>query len=378
MAKLTISYPVFRHAPAVTFGRGAVRSLAAFADGDTAFLLSGAESVRQYLDDALQRGGGELTADNCFSKPTGEPSISAIRAAADFLSSRTINRIVAIGGGSVLDWARLAWAEAEGLLDLDKGSFDHEKASIGGRPDFWLVPTTCGTGAEAADVVVYTNHEGRKTSLVSPAFSAHQVVLDGRFLDGLPGMTLASFASDALSHAVESYLSVVPNFMAKESALSGLSVIMSNFSPDPDPSAKDRLMEASFAGGVAAANCSVGIVHAFAHTIGADGVPHGLANACALEAGLAFNAQTAQMGDLLQRLGLGQVEELSARIRPITSLAMQSLSSYPVASRLQDTAYQADVADRMAADVTIRSNPRRPTPDDRLAFVRDVATRLFS
>lgn len=376
MGKLALQYPVFRHAPAVTFGRGAVRSLAALDDGNTAFLLSGAESVQQYVDEALRRGNGALTPNNCLVKPAGEPTAAAVRYAAKFLSNRTTKRIVAIGGGSVLDWARLAWAKASGLIDLDSNSFDHERGATE-RTEFWLVPTTCGTGAEAADVVVYANADGAKCSVVSPAFSAHQIVLDGRFLDALSAPQVASFVSDALSHAVESFLSVVSNPLAKEMAVSALNVILSNFSTELELSEKDRLMEASFSGGVAAANCSVGIVHAFAHTIGVDGVPHGVANACALEVGLAFNAQTPQMRDLLIRLGLQDVDELANRIRLITTLALQDSSRYPAIKRLQESAYQAEIAERMSMDVTIRSNPRRPTPDDRLKFVADVTTRLF-
>lgn len=375
MAKLKISYPVFRHAPAVILGRGSLRSLQDLSDSDTTFLLSGDESVRRHVGDAVERAGGALSPENCLEKPAGEPTVTAIREAAAFLSGRPNGRLVAIGGGSVLDWARLSWAEARGVIDLGSGVLD--QPSVGEqRPKFWLIPTTCGTGAEAADVVVYTRDDGTKASVVSPAFMAQLVVLDGGLLDTISAPEMAAFVCDALSHALESFLSVVPNALAKESALSALGLIFANFSPDPDRSQKDRLLEASFLAGVAAANCSVGIVHSFAHTIGAAGMSHGLANACALESGLAFNSQTPQMKGLLERLGLESVDSIIERIRPITEYALQNIEKHPLANRLREIDFRSEIAERMSEDITIRSNPRRPTAGERVEFVASVAARL--
>src|SRR6056297_2995553 len=114
MAKLAISYPVFRHAPAVTFGRGSLRSVARDDRGDTVYLVSGSSAVREYVAAALDRESIRLHDDNCFVKPDGEPTVDSVRAAAAFLSGRPVHRLVAVGGGSVLDWARLAWAESAG------------------------------------------------------------------------------------------------------------------------------------------------------------------------------------------------------------------------------------------------------------------------
>ncbi len=374
MAKLAISYPRFRHAPLVTFGRGSVRSLAECDDGATAFLLSGAKHVRACIEEALQRGSGRLSGDNSLCKPAGEPDLDAIREGATFLEARRARRIVAVGGGSVLDWARLAWAESAGILDLDAGEL-RPGAGLD-RPEFWLLPTTCGTGAEAADVVVYADRTGEKRSLVAPVFAAQHVILDSRFLDGIPATRLAGFVSDAISHGVESYLSVVPNTLARASALSALRLIFEHFEPQPDHAQQDRLMEASFLAGVAAANCSVGIVHAYAHAIGRDGVPHGLANAAGLDAGIAFNAETPQMTGLLAALGMSHVDALRRSVQRITDVALQAAGEYEAIDRFAaDPDYRAEIAERMARDVAIRSNPRRPNPDERLAFVTEIAAR---
>ncbi|MEO1036280.1 MAG: iron-containing alcohol dehydrogenase [Pseudomonadota bacterium] len=374
MAKLTFQHPVFRHAPAVTFGRGSLRSLARGHTTDTVYLTSASDSVRAYVSDTLARDSIELTEENWLTKPTGEPTADALRFGAAFLAAHSPRRVVAIGGGSVLDWARLVWAHASGALNLDSGKFDADAANS--RVSFCLVPTTSGTGAEAADVVVYSADDGSKRSLVSPVFLADQVVLDGRFLDGMSPVVLAGFVSDALSHAVESYLSVVPGGLAKVSAVQALNLLSANFRESPTHSQQDRLMEGSFLGGIAAANCSVGIVHAFAHSVGQDKVPHGLANAVGLDRGIVFNAETRQMASLLEALNLPDADALRQRIGKVSNVALAAVNDYAALGRLNQSDYRTHIAERMAADVTIRSNPRRPDGDELERFVDDIAARL--
>ncbi|MEL7537982.1 MAG: iron-containing alcohol dehydrogenase [Pseudomonadota bacterium] len=374
MAKLTIQHPVFRHAPAVTFGRGSLRSLGRLHTTDTVYLTSAATAVKTYLAASLSKDGIELDSASILEKPAGEPTADALRIGAAFLEQHKPGRIVAIGGGSVLDWARLVWALASGALDPDSGKFDATAADY--RVSFCLAPTTCGTGAEAADVVVYSADDGTKRSVVSPVFMADQVILDGRFLDDIPRSVMASFVCDAISHAVESYLSVVPGGLAKGASVHALNLLLDNFGESPSHSQQDRLMEGSFLAGVAAANCSVGIIHAFAHSIGQDKVPHGLANAAGLDNGIAYNAETRPMAGLLAALGLPDVETLRAKIGAISSVALGSVGDHAALRRLGEAGYQDIVAERMAGDVTIRSNPRRPDGDELVQFVRDVAAQL--
>ena len=102
MAKLAIKFPVFRHAPAVTFGRGSVRSLAEVGDEATAIFLSGAWPVQDYVDSALKHGSGGLSKDNSIAKPAGEPTAESIRQRAAFLAGRGVRRIIAVGGGPTI------------------------------------------------------------------------------------------------------------------------------------------------------------------------------------------------------------------------------------------------------------------------------------
>src|SRR5690606_1984707 len=105
MAKVKIRHPEFRHPPSTICGTGAIRILADVDDGTTAFLTSSQSSVVERVAEAVARGGGSLSDANHITKPTGEPTRHTLLEAANFLRRRRFDRIVAVGGGSVLDWA---------------------------------------------------------------------------------------------------------------------------------------------------------------------------------------------------------------------------------------------------------------------------------
>ncbi|MEM8984374.1 MAG: iron-containing alcohol dehydrogenase [Pseudomonadota bacterium] len=373
MGKLQIRHPVFRQAPRVTFGRGSLRSALAEVATDSRFVLSSASAVRSLVDDAAERVGVALSATNCFVKPAGEPSADMVRATAAFLADAPGAPVVAVGGGSVLDLARLGWASAFAKLDLETARL---AVDTDVEPRFVLVPTTCGTGAEAADVAVYLSDNERKLAAVDQRLLAKDVVLDGRFLDGIDSADMAGFICDALSHAIESGYSVVPSAMAKGIAAQALRTLVANFADAGGDSRKDRLLEGSFWAGLAAANCSVGIVHAFAHSIGAHGVPHGIANAVALLPGIRFNAETSQLNDWLQATSYASVDELLDAIQPIVAAAMPRANKYAAFSLLADAAFRHDLVQAMRSDVAIRANPRRADDTELAKFVDTVADQL--
>jgi alcohol dehydrogenase class IV len=353
MAKLRLAFPAFQM-PAVTTGSGSLRSIAETVEiGDAAFLLSGQAAVTNLLEASLAKAGAVVPAEHRLLKPAGEPSIESIAAGAAFLGARHWTAIVAIGGGSVLDWARLSWARSAGLLDVDRGTM--APAGTRPRPRLVLVPTTCASGAEGASVAVYSR-AGIKTPVVSPAFLADRVLLDGRFLASLDADGLSASLSDALSHCIESMQSLVPNGLAKMTAASALRTLLTHADGGiPTASRADRLLEASYLAGVAASHTSVGIAHAFAHAMAAEGVTHGRGNALALGAAVRFNQGAAGVDAVPAAAGL-DVAALLDRLRTVTAPARATAAGVTRAV-LDDPARRARLAAGMLADVAIRTNP---------------------
>jgi alcohol dehydrogenase class IV len=375
VAKLRITHPSLRQPARVTFGGGSVRTVAE-ADRlqDTVFFVSVRNEVRSAIEAAFRKRGATLDESQVCAKPPGEPTLEMIELGARFLDSRRPLRIMGIGGGSVMDWCRLAWAHQQGLLSTASGAME-VPSSDRPRPAFWLIPTTCGTGAEAAAVAVYSCG-GRKVAAVSDAFVAEQVVLDGRFLEQMPAGELADSLADTISHAIESYSSIVPNTLAKEAAVSALRLVLEHGSSPPDTCRNDRLMEAGYLGGVAASNCSVGVIHAFAHTVSRYGISHGHANAIGLGAGLTVNAAAPALQSLAHRVGLNGRQELMQRLQPIVNRALEGRNHRPLIAALTDEKHRNDIVGGMRSDVCLRSNPLPLSDPELLAFLDHVVEGL--
>jgi alcohol dehydrogenase class IV len=203
--------------------------------------------------------------------------------------------------------------------------------------------------------------------VVADEFVPSQVILDARFLDVGDVGLLENSLSDALSHAIESYLSIVPNDLAKENAISALQLIFENYPQPPETCRSEQLMQAGYLGGLAAAHCSVGVVHAFAHTVSRWGVRHGHANALGLRAGIRANADTPAMQRLLDRLGLAGSDELVAKVAPIVGPAIAVGDHAALARDLGNDTARDEIVTGMLEDVCMRTNPR---PMDRVAVTR--------
>ena len=356
MAKLRVQYPTFVLPTAATFGTGSIRALAELDSlAETVFFLSASAPVREHVCSRFAKSGVDFAKLRTVEKPQGEPSRDMIREGAARLADAPYQRLVAIGGGSVMDWARLAWAESRGLLGPE-GPLDALRSARRREPELWLVPTTCATGAEATGVAVYAGKDGL-VPVVAAAFVADRVVLDGAFLAGADPARVALWLCDALSHAVEAYLSIVPGRLARVAALSALTSILEEHAETPTASRNERLMEAAYLAGVAVGNCSVGVIHAFAHTLSRYGVAHAAGNALGLAAGLEANATAPASEELWRRAGAASLDDLIARLCRVVRGAAGRTSGALVADLLRDSSTRERIRECMAADPCLRSNP---------------------
>ncbi len=364
---MAFGFPTFRQPPLVTYGTGSLKSLGA-SEGwaNTVLCTSAAPAVEAYLRQAWSKSGPDVSTLRRLVKPVGEPTHEMVVAAAAELRTAAPTRLVAIGGGAVLDWARLAWLTSVGALD-DEGRV-HDRWQAQRRAlDLVLVPTTCGSGAEAAAVAVLSI-DGRKVPVVSPALLADQVILDSRFLSSVSDSTMASSVADALSHAIEAWMSIVPGRLPRESAVSSLRLLLGD-GPAYDRAA--RLMDAGFLGGVAAAHCSVGVVHAYAHSMARFGLGHGHGNALALQPGLRRLLALPAAAGLLDQLGLSATG-LIERVEAMTAAAQAHPDSAIALAVLDAPEDRSALLEAMAAEPCLRTCPLPAATLDLDAFLDDV------
>ncbi len=366
MAKLKFSFPTLRQPPAVTFGRGSLRVVVdALSDHagqgqGTVLFISAHPAVRAAFDAACSKRGVAAGQVRTCVKPAGEPTRAMIALGAAFLRAQPPSRLIALGGGSVLDWARLAWLDSLGQLP---GSLAEVDAPPPPRPEMWLVPSTCATGAEAATVAVYSS-DGQKVPVVDERFLADRVVLDAQFLEALDEASLARLLCDTLSHGIEAFVSLVPHDLAREFAAASLALVLEHFDDPPGGHRLEHLLEASYLAGLAASHCSVGVVHAWAHCLAGFGFAHAEANALGLLAGLRANAEAPALARLAHRLGCASTGDLAARVAPIVRRALPRCQVARLGEVLANAHERQSLLAHMAADTCLRTNPLKLGPAD--------------
>lgn len=215
-----------------------------------------------------------------------DPSYSIVEEALDCCKVNACNGIVALGGGSVMDTAKVvnvaftnhkAPQKLKGLLKVRKR----------GMP-FIAIPTTAGTGSETTVAAVISDpvtHD--KTQVLDPKIVPCAAILDPELTVGLPVSITAHTAMDALTHALEAYTNTYANSETDRFAEIAVKLIYENvvnvYNNPKDIKGREALLVASFYAGMAFTRTYVGYVHAFAHNIGGHfNVPHGLACAAVL------------------------------------------------------------------------------------------------
>jgi alcohol dehydrogenase class IV len=215
-----------------------------------------------------------------------DPTYDQIESGLELLKNNQCEAILAVGGGSPIDASKAIAARATNDKSLEKmaGLFKLRKAPL----PLFAIPTTAGTGSEVTIVSVVSDPvTHKKTPIIDPKLVPIMAALDGGLMLGLPPMVTAATGMDALTHAIESYISVNATEETKAYSLAATRLIMENLETavhdGKNFQARQNMAMASYYAGLAFTKASVGYVHAIAHNFGAYySTPHGLANSIVL------------------------------------------------------------------------------------------------
>lgn len=222
-----------------------------------------------------------------YKDAISNPTISSVEQALHIYKESQSEAIIAVGGGSVLDTAKLLGARftnPKRTLKQMKGYFKVRKRI----PYLVAIPTTAGSGSEATIVGVVSDEKTHhKYAITSPKLIPHMVVLDPVITKNLPSIVTAYTGMDALTHAIECYIGKANTVESKKQSLEAIQKIwkwLEIVVKDPhNLEARRAMQEASYLAGCAFTRGFVGYVHALAHPLsGLYNTPHGLANAILL------------------------------------------------------------------------------------------------
>jgi alcohol dehydrogenase class IV len=351
----------------VCTGKGSLGRLAAW-DRRRVWVAADAVVQQKGLVDPivahLQKSEAKVEVWTC---PPGEPTLSAIREAAAAVGRFQPDGIVAVGGGSVLDLTKLAWAWYE-HPDLD-GAGDKPPVipPLRGKARLAAVPTTAGTGAEASQAAVYSHPaDHRKVPVVSPHLVPDLVILDPTLTVGLSPEITAATGLDAFAHAAEAFVSRLATPLVQSLAAAAVRLLWKHLPVacrEPENLAvRESLLCAAYLAGQAQSAASTGLAHALAHA-GGKVLPSGHAPlvGCFLPAVMEFNAQSC--GSLYDQFAVASGFADAGAFFPAFSTWLEQ---FPLPGRLtalcgRDVTAEEIEAIRQAAkaDVCLRTNPVR-------------------
>ncbi|MDR1439061.1 MAG: bifunctional acetaldehyde-CoA/alcohol dehydrogenase, partial [Clostridiales bacterium] len=247
-----------------------------------------------------------------------DPTLASAREGARLMAAFEPDAIIALGGGSAMDAAKIMWVLYEHpeadfadmamrFMDIRKRVYGFPK--MGGKACVIAVPTTAGTGSEVTPFAVITDEAtGIKYPLADYELMPDMAIVDADLMMRAPkGLTAAS-GIDAVTHALEAYASMLATDYTDALAIGALKTLLAYLprayeKGEGDPAAREKVANAATMAGMAFANAFLGVCHSMAHKLGAyHHLPHGVANALLITEAMRFNAAEAptRMGSFSQ------------------------------------------------------------------------------
>ncbi|CAG9001583.1 MAG: Aldehyde-alcohol dehydrogenase [Candidatus Celerinatantimonas neptuna] len=259
-----------------------------------------------YVDELIEILKDKGMETEVFYEVEADPTLSIVRKGADLLNQFKPDVILALGGGSPMDAAKVMWVMYEHpevhfqdlalrFMDIRKRIYKFPK--MGAKADLVAITTTSGTGSEVTPFAVVTDDEtGKKYPLADYELTPNMAIIDANLVMNMPKSLTAFGGYDAITHAIEAYVSILANEYSDGQALQALS-LLKQYLPSSykngaqDPVAREKVHNGATIAGIAFAQAFLGICHSMAHKLGAEfHLPHGLANALLLTNVIRYNA----------------------------------------------------------------------------------------
>jgi acetaldehyde dehydrogenase/alcohol dehydrogenase len=241
-----------------------------------------------------------------FYDVEADPTLAIVRQGAKVAQSFQPDVIIALGGGSPMDAAKIIWVMYEHpevdfadlalrFMDIRKRIYKFPKMGV--KAKMVAIPTTSGTGSEVTPFAVVTDEvTGKKYPIADYQLTPNMAIIDPNLVMDMPKSLTAFGGIDAVTHALEAYVSVMANEYSDGQALQALDLLFT-YLPDAyefgakAPVAREKVHNGATIAGIAFANAFLGVCHSMAHKLGAEfHLPHGLANALLINNVIRFNA----------------------------------------------------------------------------------------
>ena len=281
-------------------GKGSLEELKNL-KGTRAFVVTGGGSMKRFgflarVENALKEAGMEV---HIFEGVEPDPSVTTVMRGAEEMRQFQPDWIVAIGGGSPIDAAKAMWAFYEYPdVTFDDLIVPFNFPTLRQKAHFCAIPSTSGTATEVTAFSVITDYDkGIKYPLADFNITPDVAIVDPELAEKMPPKLTAHTGMDAMTHAIEAYVSTVHCDYTDPLALHAIQMVHNDLkkSYEGDMDARDRMHNAQCLAGMAFSNALLGIVHSMAHKTGAvfEGghIIHGAANAMYLPKVIQYNAK---------------------------------------------------------------------------------------
>ena len=322
---------------------------------------------------------------NIYSDVKPNPTITNVQQGVDRCREVGADVIVAVGGGSAMDTAK-------GISIIMTNPDRYDVVSLNGLSNttnkgmpMIALPTTHGTAAEVTINYVITDETRQvKMVCVDPHDIPVLAIVDSELMETLPKSTAAATGLDALTHAIEGYITKAHNTMSDMFHMKAIELIFENLPKavnEKDEKAIENMALAQYMAGMGFSNVGLGIVHSMAHQLGAVyDTPHGIANAIILPTVMRFNGEVCsdRFREILCHIGRPDAQYLNDQdvINTFVWMIQELSKSVGVTQTVKDTGCKEEdiemLAEKAMEDPCMPGNPREVTKEDFIKLYKEA------